>query len=68
MSNNFKVNYVCNKAIIGIARGNIDALSDVYDSIGKQVYFIAYSVLKNHHDAEVRWFMDITQEKGVIWT
>ena len=35
MSNNFKVNYVCNKAIIGIARGNIDALSDVYDSIGK---------------------------------
>ena len=57
VSNNYKVNYVCNKAIIGIARGNIDALSDVYDSIGKQVYFIPYSVLKNHHDAE-----DVLQE------
>ncbi len=52
MSSNFKINYVCNKAIVGIAKGNIDALSDIYDIIGKQIYFIAYSILKNYHDAE----------------
>lgn len=57
VSDNFKVNFVCNKAIVGVAKGNIDALSDIYDSIGKQIYFIAYSVLKNHHDAE-----DVLQE------
>lgn len=57
MSLNIKINFVCNKAIIGIAKGNINALSDIYDTIGRQIYFIAYSVLKNHHDAE-----DILQE------
>jgi len=52
MLHNLKINVVCNNAIIGITRGDINALSDIYDVIGKQIYFIAYSVLKNHHDAE----------------
>ena len=28
------------------------ALSDIYDSMGRQICFVAYSLLKNHHDAE----------------
>ena len=52
MSSNIKINFVCNNAIIGIAKGNIDALSDIYDQMGKQIYFVAYSILNDHHDAE----------------
>ncbi len=46
------VNRVCDRAIGAIAEGNNQALSDIYDCMGKQIYFIAYSILKNHHDAE----------------
>ncbi len=49
---NIKINYICDKAIVGVAQGDMNALSDIYDSIGKQVYFVAYSILKNHNDAE----------------
>ena len=49
---NFLINQICEKAIAGITRGERDALSAIYDSIGRQVYYLAYSMLQNHHDAE----------------
>ncbi len=53
----FKINRVCDRAIGKIAEGNNEALSDIYDCMGKQVYFIAYSITKDHGDAE-----DVLQE------
>lgn len=52
MSGNGQINRICGNAIVGIARGDMHALSDIYDSMGRQIYFVAYSLLKNHHDAE----------------
>ncbi len=52
-----KINRACDRAISEIAEGRKEALSDIYDCMGKQIYFIAYSILKNHHDAE-----DVLQE------
>ena len=49
---NFMIDRVCEKAIAGLLRGEADALSAIYDSIGRQVYDRAYSILQNHHDAE----------------
>ena len=52
VSENSKINRVCDRAIVGITEGDPDALSVIYDSIGRQIYFAAYSLLKNHEDAE----------------
>ena len=45
-------NAACEKALMKLAAGDNEALSRLYDIIGKRVYFIAYSVLGNHFDAE----------------
>lgn len=52
MAHPFYVNHVCDKAIVGITEGDVNALSVIYDHLGRQIYFIAYSVLHHHHDAE----------------
>ncbi len=49
---NHKINKDCERALAGIVQGERDALSVIYDSIGRQVYYLAYSLLQNHHDAE----------------
>ena len=50
--NRHRINQICERALAGITRGERDALSMIYDAIGKQIYFLAYSLLQNHHDAE----------------
>ncbi len=48
----FMINIACDKALSEISKGNKNAISDIYDNMGRQIYFLAYSILKNHHDAE----------------
>ncbi|MBQ7699893.1 MAG: sigma-70 family RNA polymerase sigma factor [Clostridia bacterium] len=43
---------LCGAALRKIAAGDTDALSELYDVMGKKVFFTAYSVLGNYHDAE----------------
>lgn len=52
MAHPFFVNHVCDRAIVGITEGDVNALSVIYDQLSRQIYFVAYSILKNHHDAE----------------
>lgn len=52
MAHPFYVNHVCDKAIIGIAEGDVNALSVLYDQLSRQIYFVAYAIVKTHHDAE----------------
>ena len=52
MAHPFYVNHVCDKAIVGIAEGDVNALSVLYDQLSRQIYFVAYAILKTHHDAE----------------
>ncbi len=49
---NHKTDLICDRALCAIAGGDRNALSDIYDCMGKQIYFLAYSILKDHHDAE----------------
>ncbi len=39
-------------AIYQVAKGNSDALGDIYDMVHRSVYAYALSILKNSHDAE----------------
>ena len=50
----------CDKALCKIAAGDTEALTVIYDALGRQIYSIAYSVVKNRADAE-----DIMQETFV---
>ena len=52
MAHPFYVNHVCDKAIVGIAEGDVNALSVLYDQLSRQIYFVAYAIVNNHHDAE----------------
>ena len=52
MAHPFYVNHVCDKAIVGIAEGDVNALSVLYDQLSRQIYFVAYAIVKNPHDAE----------------
>ena len=52
MAHPFYVNHVCDKAIVGIAEGDVNALSVLYDQLSRQIYFVAYAIVKNQHDAE----------------
>ena len=40
------------KALQKLAEGDKNALSDIYDIMGKTIYYTAYSVLHNKQDAE----------------
>ncbi len=46
------INAVCEKALREIAKGNNNALAMIYDKMHKLIYSVAWSVLKNHEDAE----------------
>lgn len=46
------VNASCEKALKAIANGDKNALSTIYDKMYKPIYSVAWSVLKNHADAE----------------
>ena len=50
-------NIRCDKALCRIAEGSADALDVIYETLGKKIYFLALSMLKNESDAE-----DILQE------
>lgn len=52
MAHPFFINHVCDRAIIGIAEGDVNALSVIYDQLSRQIYFVAYAIVKTHHDAE----------------
>lgn len=47
----------CDKAIADISKGNIEALTVIYDLMSKKIYSVAWSILKNHQDSE-----DVVQE------
>ncbi len=47
-----KTDLICDCALCALAEGDRNALSEIYDCMGKQIYFLAYSILKDHHDAE----------------
>ncbi len=50
-------------AIFQVAKGNSDALGDIYDMTNKAIYAYALSLLKNTHDAE-----DILQDCFIsVW-
>ena len=40
------------KALLKLAEGDKNSLSDIYDISGKNIYYTAYSVLHNREDAE----------------
>ena len=48
---------ICKKAIMDIANGDRNAIGVIYDHAYKQIYSVAWSVVKNHEDAE-----DVAQE------
>lgn len=52
MTDDAKRKALCKRALERIARGDSGALSELYDLIGKKVYFTAYSVLGQRCDAE----------------
>ncbi|HBL83299.1 MAG: hypothetical protein A2Y17_10215 [Clostridiales bacterium GWF2_38_85] len=52
MHQSFFNNAVCDKAIISITEGDINALSVIYDLMSRQIYSLAMSILRNIHDAE----------------
>lgn len=49
---NRKVNSLLNDAILSVADGRVDEVSVVYDLLGKQIYYMAYSVLRCRADSE----------------
>ena len=50
----------CEKALLRAARGETEALSELYDLLSRQIYTLAYGVLRDHHAAE-----DVLQETFV---
>lgn len=43
---------ICEKALIALAKGDKKALSDIYDSMARSIFSLAYTLLGNYHDAE----------------
>ena len=52
-----QLDLICKKAILDIASGDREAIGVIYDRAYKQIYSVAWSVVKNHEDAE-----DVSQE------
>lgn len=50
-------NSICENALSGIVNGKKNALAEIYDCLGRQMYSLAYAILLNHYDAE-----DVLQE------
>lgn len=57
MSVPFFPNAVCDTALCRIAEGDHEALSVIYEKLGRQIYMLAYSILQDTYGAE-----DIMQE------
>ena len=57
MFEKYLANAACEKAINHIVEGDKNALSVIYDLMHKQIYAIAWSILRNNSDAE-----DVLQE------
>ncbi len=47
-----KVNKICDKAILEYCKGNRDALSDIYDSMARMIFSVAYAITGSYEDAE----------------
>ena len=52
MSINLSVEKACDDALSRVASGDHEALSVIYDALGRKIYMIAYSILGNKWDAE----------------
>ncbi len=50
--NNLVRNLRCNQALCRISEGDTTALTVIYDCMGRQMFALALSVLKNYADAE----------------
>ena len=42
----------CDKALCRIAKGDCSALTEIYAALGRKIYFLALSMLRNDSDAE----------------
>ena len=51
------MNKYLDDALLRLAAGDMGALSDVYDKLGRRIFMLAYAILRNRADAE-----DIMQE------
>ena len=60
MSINLFADAVCDTALCRIADGDTEALTDIYQKLGRQIYMLAYSILQDTYRAE-----DIMQETFV---
>ena len=60
VSINFFADAVCDAALCRIANGEPEALNDIYQKLGRQIYMLAYSILQDTHRAE-----DVMQETFV---
>jgi len=57
----------CEQAVIRLAQGDMTALSDLYDSVGRMLFTIAYSILGDYQlaeDAAQETFLTVAQIAG----
>lgn len=50
--NNTKVNFICNRSIVALSKGDMESLSVIYDCMARMVFSLAYAITSNRYDAE----------------
>ena len=47
-----QIKVACDKAIVALSEGDMDALSDIFDCMARMIFSVAYGITGNYHDAE----------------
>ena len=46
------LNHQCDRALSRLANGDMSALEDIYHQLGRRIYMLALSILRDTHSAE----------------
>ena len=46
------INRQCDEALLGLAEGNMDGLLTIYNKLGRRIYMLAFSILRDKEAAE----------------
>lgn len=47
-----QIKVACDKAIVALSEGDMDALSDIFDCMARMIFSVAYGITGNYQDAE----------------
>ncbi|HHT53518.1 MAG TPA: hypothetical protein GX011_01100 [Clostridiales bacterium] len=67
LSTKVSLNSACDSALGRLASGDMDALEIIYDKLGRRIFLMALSILRDPHGAEdimQQTFLKITEAAG----